>query len=131
MSDSHVMYKIHVTWTPSPTRNSFPSSRSANISELIPLQSDHTVNSNRFCCPTLLDKWPRSINTRKAWGAHFGSEVGAGWLHGGGGGGMADTASYCTGACRLWHAAGLLSTAAGLLSTVVGASGAWPIDAET
>ena len=64
-----------------------------------------------------------------AWGAHFGSEAGAGWLHAGGGGGMAGSASYCTGACRLGHAAGLLSTVVGTSGATDGLD-AWPVDAE-
>ena len=60
------------------TKFKFPSSHSANISELTPPQSDQSVNSTRLCCLNLAGKWPCSCNVRTAWDAHFGWEAGTG-----------------------------------------------------
>ena len=80
-----MQHNVHVTMTPTNARIWMASPRSANISEFMPEQSDHTVKSKVLSSAVLVGKWWHACRTLTAWSAHLGWELGKGWAHSAGG----------------------------------------------
>ena len=118
-SNSHDIHKLNSTMTFGiDVCSASSSSRNANISELIPLQSDQTDNVN-LPLLSLPGRCRASCNVVTVWVAHFGWAVGTGCIHAGVDEGRAGSSSslYIAGNGRLEYlerAAGLLSTWRGL-----------------
>ena len=102
LSESHVQYNIHFTLTPTNARNCFPSSRRANISELMPEQSTQVEKRTCGCMP-MYRKRPCRSKTRTKCVAHGGMEQDTTQSDRGSArsGSHSDPPSYCTGAHRL------------------------------